>query len=138
MSHAPSNSGELAPAGRQLAVLWAGAVLCLVALSPFGSAIAGFMGACPFKETTGVPCPSCGTSRAAMGLARLDVWGAFSAYPLPTLGWTFFVLGGLWAGAWTALGRDLPSLPRRLPRWALILVVAAMLGNWAYSIATGV
>ena len=42
------------------------------------------------------------------------------------------------AGAWALLGKPLPSFPRSLPMWARASVVAALLLNWAYSIATGV
>lgn len=85
---------------------------------------------------TGLPCPACGTTRAALALARLDFFEAFLSYPLPALVWTLFLLGGLAAGwrAWSR--RPLPRI-RRLPGWGKAAIVGAVLLNWAYSIATG-
>ncbi len=125
-------------AGRQLGLLWGGLALALVALSPLAPHFAGLAPACLLKSWTGLPCPSCGTTRAALALARFDVLEAFIHFPLQSAAWTAFLTAGLVAG-WLALrGRPLPALPRRLPRWlpwAALLVLAA---NWAYSIATGV
>lgn len=123
--------------GRQLGLLWGGVAAALLLLAPFTPLFAGGLLACPFKSLTGIPCPGCGTTRAALALARLDVAGAFVHYPLPALAWTLFLAGGLWAGwrAWRE--RPLPE-PRRLPTWGKVGIVAAVLANWIYSIATGV
>ena len=93
---------------------------------------------CVIKTFTGVPCPGCGTTRAALALARLDVAYAFVSYPLQSLAWSFFIVGGLVAGAWSLSGRELPALPRPVPRWLFPLALLAVLVNWGYCIATGV
>lgn len=93
---------------------------------------------CVVKTITGIPCPGCGTTRAALALARLDVVHAFMSYPLQSLAWSFFVVGGLVAGAWSLSGRDLPSPPRRIPRWVPVVAGLLVLANWAYCVATGV
>lgn len=90
------------------------------------------------REVTGVPCPGCGTTRAALALARLDMVHAFVSFPLQSFAWSVFVLGGLAAGAWSLSGRDLPSLPRRVPRWGVVLAALLVLANWGYCILTGV
>ena len=93
---------------------------------------------CYVKALTGLPCPTCGSARAAGRLFDLDLPGAFAMNPLATL-------AALAIAAW-ALG-DLVLLPRRrvlgievAPRAAAALrigiVVAAVL-NWAYLLAAG-
>ncbi len=130
--------GEQPVAGRQLGLLWGGLALALVLLSPLAPRFAGLAPACPLKTWTGLPCPSCGTTRAALALSRFEFGEAFVRLPMQSMAWTALLLGGLTAG-WLALrGRPLPALPRRLPKWAPWLVVAAVLANWTYSILTGV
>lgn len=132
---------DRAPAGRasrHLGLLWGSVALLLILLSPLASSLASGLWSCPLKSLTGVPCPGCGTTRAALALARFDPVHAIVHYPLPALAWIVFIGGGLWA-LWRAWRRQpLPRLPRRLPIWARLGVLAAVLANWAYSIATGV
>jgi hypothetical protein len=37
---------------------------------------------CIFKQVTGLPCPSCGTTRGTLLLAQGNLWGAMHANPL--------------------------------------------------------
>ena len=122
---------------RQLGFLWAAVALSLVALSPLAPSFAAGLWSCPFKSLTGRPCPSCGTGRAALALARFDPMHALVHYPLPALVWTAFIAGGLIAGwrAWN--GQPLPRI-RRVPVWIRVGAIVAVAANWAYSIATGV
>jgi hypothetical protein len=123
---------------RQIALLWGAVASVLVAASPWASALGGALWDCTFKSWTGIPCPTCGTARAAMALARLDVVEALSRYPLPAIAWIVLLAGGFLAASMALLGRQPPSIPSRLPVWGRLALVAAVLGNWAYSIATGV
>lgn len=123
---------------RSIALWWGGVAAALIALSPWAPRFAGHLWGCTFKAVTGIACPTCGTTRAALALARFDVQTALTHYPLPTLGWVVFIGGGLVAAAMTLAGRTPPAIPTRLPGWARVAVVAALLLNWAYSIATGV
>ncbi len=93
---------------------------------------------CPWKELTGFACPGCGTTRAALALARLEPLHALTHYPLPALGWIFLVAGGLVSGGLVLSGKALPRWPRHLPVWARVGFIAAVLLNWGYSIVTGV
>ena len=123
---------------RQVALLWGGVAALLIAISPWASQFAGGLWGCTFKSLTGIACPTCGTTRAAMALARFDVVTAMTHYPLPTVGWIVFLGGGLTAAAMTLIGWTPPEIPSRLPGWARAAVVAALLVNWVYAIATGV
>lgn len=123
---------------RQGALFWGAAVVGLLVLAPFGELLSAYLMGCPFKGLTGYPCPTCGTTRSAMALARFDVLGALVRYPLPTVGWILFVGGGLLSSAWVLGGRDLPRLPRQIPGWLIAGGLAVLLANWAWSIATGV
>ncbi len=121
---------------RQTSLLWLLAALGLVLLAPLAPLLVGGLWSCPFKTLTGIPCPLCGTTRAALALGRLDVAEAFLRYPLPALAWTLFLAGGVAAG-WLAWRRQ--PLPKvRLPAWAWWTILAAVAANWAYGIATGV
>lgn len=123
---------------RQLAFLWGAVALLLLGASPWASLACDALWDCTFKSWTGIPCPTCGTARAALALARLDVLGALGRYPLPTIAWSFLIGGGLIVGTMALLGRTPPPIPNRLPAWGRAAVVAAVLANWMYSIATGV
>jgi Protein of unknown function (DUF2752) len=122
---------------RQLALLWSAVALSLIALSPLAPKIAAGLWGCPFKALFGIPCPSCGTGRAALALARFEPLYALAHYPLPALAWIAFITGGLVAGGYAWRRKPLPRI-RRLPVWVRVGIVVAVAANWAYSIATGV
>lgn len=122
---------------RNVAYLWGGVVLALVALAPWAEALSAGLWPCTFKSLTGYACPTCGTTRAALLLARFDVVTALTHYPLPAVGWIGFVLGGLYSLGATLAGKTPPPVPTSLPGWARATVVAAIGLNWAYLIATG-
>ena len=93
---------------------------------------------CLFKGFTGLPCPTCGSTRALGHLFALDFAGALRMNPFTTL--VAVVVAG-WAAA------DLALLPRRQaldvevsPRVAFGLRVGALalfLANWVYLVAAG-
>lgn len=122
---------------RQLGLLWGAVALALVLLSPLGGVIAGALPACPLKSLSGWPCLGCGTTRAALALARLDLGAALAVNPLAALAWVGLVAGGLVAGALALAGRPLAEPRGALPGWARVAAVAALLGNWIYLIAHG-
>lgn len=98
------------------------------------------VGRCPLRTLSGIPCLSCGGTRALMALTRFDVAAAFALNPLVAglgLGGAVYVVHalGVWLLGWR---RWTPSL--RTPaarRVARIAVVAAIALNWAYLIVVG-
>lgn len=93
---------------------------------------------CTFKSLTGLPCMSCGTTRALGRLAAGDFMGALRMNPLATIG----VIGaGAWAVADTIAalrGKGVRLRASGAVAHALrIAVVAAVVLNWVYLIATG-
>lgn len=87
---------------------------------------------CPFRAATGVPCATCGMTRAFVHLAHGDAAGALAASPLgalaAALAWAFALLALLRP----ALGRPWPRVGPRAARAAGLLGGAALLANWAY------
>jgi hypothetical protein len=121
--------------GRQLGFLWGGAALVCAAAAPWASAFARGMPACPFRELLGVPCPTCGSTRALVALARIDLGAAFGWNPLAASAVILFVAGGIAALGVALVGGEV-SAPRPTPalRAVLALTIAA---NWAFLVAAG-
>lgn len=120
---------------RQLAVLWALVAAAVVALRPFWLALAPYLPPCPWRAATGLPCPTCGTTRSALALLHGDIFSALATNPLATVVAVGFLLGGPLALAWALTARPLPPLPR-VPWVALrVAVVLAVAANWAWLMA---
>ncbi len=88
------------------------------------------------KALSGVPCPACGSGRAALALSRLDLSAAFASNPLFALSALLFVIGGLAALGLALSGRGVTE-PRTLPfalRAGLVIVVAL---NWTWLLLDG-
>jgi hypothetical protein len=121
---------------RQLTVLWVAAAASAVVLRPVWLAVAPHLRPCTFRELTGVPCPTCGTTRTAVALLELDPATAFFTNPLAAAVGTAFLLGGMIAAAWLLSSSELPAFDLRWNRWWAIAVVAVFAANWAYLIVT--
>jgi len=119
--------------------------LIFAAIGSFAALVIGIlhldrlpMALCYVKVLTGLPCPTCGSTRALGRLFALDMAGAFAMNPLTAL-------AALTLGAWAVA--DLVLLPRRralglevAPRTGSLLRVAAVAAialNWAYLLASG-
>lgn len=121
--------------GRQLGFLWGGAALACAAAAPWAPAFTQGMPACPFRELLGVPCLTCGSTRALVALARIDLGAAFSWNPLVAGAAIFFIVGGAVALVAALAGGEVRA-PRPTPllRAALAAAIAA---NWAFLVAAG-
>ncbi|MEM7228358.1 MAG: DUF2752 domain-containing protein [Planctomycetota bacterium] len=85
---------------------------------------------CMFKRFTGVECPTCGSTRATVALARGDVVDAFLWNPLIMV----IMLGAtIWLVLSVGFARTVRlDMPRR-HRWIVPLVtIALVLINWSY------
>lgn len=93
---------------------------------------------CRLRQTTGVPCPTCGAFRSCRLLLKGDITGALAMQPL--------VVGLILVGAVVAL-YSLVVVVGRMPRlrlvnvsvretWCIALGIAAVcLANWVYLLA---
>ena len=119
--------------------------LVLAVLGGVGAAAVAILGVdrlpftiCLFKTATGLPCLTCGGTRAAGRLATLDLRGAFLLNPLVTAAAVAIVP---WALADLALWRRGQALalevaPRAKP-WLGWLAVVLGLANWAWLVISG-
>jgi len=93
---------------------------------------------CMFKGLTGLPCPTCGSTRAAARLFDLDLPGAMAMNPLAAL---VAVVIAAWAVADLALLPSRRSLRIELsPRLRYLLraaILIAFFANWVYLLAAG-
>ncbi|MCK9996871.1 MAG: DUF2752 domain-containing protein [Candidatus Krumholzibacteria bacterium] len=91
---------------------------------------------CPLRDMTGVPCPTCGGTHAAVALAHGRWADAFAANPLITAGLVLFgiwLLTGILSTMAPGLRRDL-VLTSMEKRTARILAVLSFLAAWAWEI----
>lgn len=112
------------------AALAGAAALRLVTLTPGAD-----HSICLFRRTVGMPCPSCGLTRAAVALARGDWRAAWLVHPLGP------VLAVEAALCWLAWGAVLAGLLRRpsartVELW-ILGHVAVLLALWLGRAATG-
>jgi hypothetical protein len=125
------------PTERQLAMLWGAAAASAVILRPLWIAIAPHLRTCTFRTLTGIPCPSCGTTRTALALLDFDLGAAFAVNPLAMFTGIFFILGGGLALVWALLRGPTPTLSWRWSRRWTMTTVGVILINWVYLILAG-
>lgn len=93
---------------------------------------------CTLKALTGIPCPTCGGTRAVELLVRLDLAGALAMNPLVTAAVGLVIPWAL-ADAW--LWRQGKALDLTVAPAAAavlrVLAVAAVVGNWLYLVLAG-
>ena len=93
---------------------------------------------CVFRAATGIPCLTCGATRAAGLLATGDLAGALAMNPLATLAGLALVPWGLADLVLLARGRALAVEIAPPAAWAVRgLAAAAVVVNWGYLIAAG-
>lgn len=127
------------PAARKdlsLAGLWTLGACCALASLPLLPFLARMAGPCPLRTLAGIPCFTCGATRAASALAQGDVVLALATNPLAALAIVAGVLGGPLAPAWVFLRGPIPTVQPGLG--TRLGVLAILLANWAYLIARGV
>lgn len=128
------------PAAVQLGLLWGAAAACAATLALAAPGLvsrgASALPPCLAKTLSGVPCPGCGSGRATLALAGLDLPAAFAWNPLFSLAAVLFVGGGAVAFALALSGRGVPE-PRTLPVALRAALVLAVVANWAWLVFDG-
>ena len=119
---------------RQLALLWLAAAASSLALRPLWLAITPLLRPCVFRLLTGIPCPTCGTTRAATAFLDGHLITALAANPLAAAAGLLFVVGAPPAAVWAVARWPVPVLPTPLPGWIRIGAVALIAANWLYVI----
>lgn len=128
----------LGGSARELALAWGLGALGVLAVVPWLESLAALVPGCGWRALTGLPCPTCGSTRAALALSDGNVAGALAHNPLAVAGLALFVIGGVGAGL-AALTRA--PLPRGIHRpggrtVAVGLAVLVVL-QWAYLLWRG-
>ena len=116
-------------------------VLLVGAITVYAPWVPVPVGQCPFKLVTGLPCASCGATRALQALLLGDVPGALAVNPL-------FALVYIGGAAWAVYGLTVTALGLRRVRISMtkrglsltlaVALPAAVIANWAYLIWAGV
>jgi hypothetical protein len=119
---------------RQLAVLWGVLAGCSLLLRPLWLAVAPLLPPCPFRALTGLPCLSCGTTRAAVAVLHGRPLEALVVNPLAALAGIAFIAGGAFAPLWAFLDLPVPHLASPPMRALRISLVALLLAGWAWVI----
>jgi len=81
---------------------------------------------CPIAEALGIPCPTCGMTRAAIAALRLDFKSAFSHHPL------FFTLPLIY---WTVVTEFSPFKNKRVNKLILVALASAFIAVWVVKLA---
>jgi hypothetical protein len=127
-----------AAAGTPLAAMLGGAGAALALLASVVHLDALGLPVCFFKATTGLPCLTCGGTRALVHLARLDVMGALAMNPLVAVSLLALVPWAVADAVLALRGRSLVleigPLLKQVLMWSAFPVLIA---NWAYLIAVG-
>jgi|ERR1017187_7228096 hypothetical protein len=79
---------------------------------------------CPLRRLTGIPCASCGLTRAAAALCQ-GKWAAASAYNLAAIPLALLVVAGLLLLSWE-VATQRPVLRPLLARYAALLTWSAV------------
>jgi hypothetical protein len=105
-------------------------------LARFHSDLVYRLAHCTLRDITGLPCPTCGGTRAALALAQGNFSSAFGANPLVAVGLVIlgvWVLVGLLATTMPRLRRTIEFTPRE-KRTARILAVLIIVSAWIWQI----
>ncbi len=124
-------------------VCLAGYLWLAYTLVPFGGSVEAHPGVCMIKQVTGVPCPSCGTTRAVAELFHGHVLSSLRWNPFGIIVALIMVVSPIWIGIDLLRGTD--SLFRAYGaterfigrRWPAIVLGGLVLANWIWNIVKG-
>jgi hypothetical protein len=117
-----------------VALLWGASAALALAAAPFAASLARALPPCALHQWLGVPCATCGSTRALLALTHGDVLGALVWNPLATLG-ALGLLLGIAAPAWVALRAPLPRISGPWPLAWRLVAWGVLAAQWIYLIA---
>jgi hypothetical protein len=131
---------ELQPKAVNHELIWGSIGLFVALLSRFFPFDRVPLPPCLFHKITGIPCPTCGFTRAFRLMARLRLSDGFLMNPLAALVFAFMVVFVVYAAV--VLAFRTPRIRfhlngRRELNIARVLVAVVVISNWAYIIAAG-
>ena len=123
----------MSPPERQARALGAGALAALLALAAFLPADHPLpVALCPLKRMTGIPCPTCGMTRAFCNAVQGHWGSSLLWHPLGIPVVLACAAGALWLGAEAVKGRAMKSEWRSsLGPPLAVLGIGAVLATWA-------
>lgn len=101
-------------------------------------------GVCLFRFVTGIPCPSCGSTRSVISLLHGHFLEALSINPLGIIVAVIMIVAPVWIFFDLAAGKSTFSrmygfLERMLMKPAIAIpLIAAVLLNWVWNITKGI
>ncbi len=116
--------------------LWGVVVVASLSLRRLWLKLTPFLPRCAFRQLTGIPCPTCGSTHAMIALLHGELARALTANPLVTITGLAFAIGGLIAPVLALARVPIPAIRLRFPLWARLLVISIVLANWGYLILT--
>lgn len=122
---------------RQLAAVWiATSVSSLAVVAAAWTPIRALLRPCVFKELTGVPCPSCGSTRAVEAFIHGRLLESIALNPLFVAALAVFLVGGIAvAPIWLLLDGKIPETETSGRRVALA-IATIVVANWIFLIFT--
>jgi hypothetical protein len=120
-----------------VAAIWAIGAAAAMAARGFAPLAASQLPACTLHALTGVACPTCGSTRAALALARGEWGAALAANPLATLALAGFAAGALLVPLWAACGAPLAAASPLSTRALRASIAGVLAANWLFVLARG-
>lgn len=100
-------------------------------------------GVCLFKRLTGIPCPSCGSTRSVLSLLKGDFIGALISNPFGLIILSILILAPLWILYDIVLQKDsLLQVYNRTEiflrrKWIALPLILLVILNWIWNIYKG-
>lgn len=100
-------------------------------------------GVCMFKRLTGIPCPSCGSTRSVLSLLKGDFIGALISNPFGLIILSILILAPLWILYDIVLQKDsLLQVYNRTEiflrrKWIALPLILLVILNWIWNIYKG-
>ena len=94
---------------------------------------------CIFKNLTGIPCPSCGSTRATVQLIQGQFWNSILINPLSLITNVLIVLSSFWMAFDLIRQKEsfFPFLKKDWNKWLKIGLLILVLANWVWNIQKG-